>query len=155
VEEGARFRRGFHDNKSDGRAKRLLIVMQKKWLRLRIYSKGWRGVQSIGSTRSWHWILMYSSPTYWWNDEWNMSVLCDSKHQFSPVLLLVTTADSYHHHYTYTGHVERGRVCGNGLNVRGPFLANASFFGLTGVLYALLACTVRFLWTIVSFTCCN
>jgi hypothetical protein len=88
---------------------------------------------------------MYSSPTYWWNDEWKMSVL----------LLLVTTADSYHH-YTYTGHVERGRVCGNGLDVRGPFLANASFFfGLTGVLYTELASTVRFLWTIVSFTCCN
>jgi hypothetical protein len=27
--------------------------MQKKWLQLRIYSKGWRGIQSIGSTRSW------------------------------------------------------------------------------------------------------
>jgi hypothetical protein len=40
VGEGARFQRGFHDNKSDERAKRLLIVMQKKWLRLRIYSKG-------------------------------------------------------------------------------------------------------------------
>jgi hypothetical protein len=32
------FRRGFHDT-SDDRAKRLLIVMQKKWLWLRIYSK--------------------------------------------------------------------------------------------------------------------
>lgn len=62
------------------------------------------------------WILMYSSPTCWWNDEWKMSVLCDSKHKVSPVLLLVTTADSYHH-YTYTGHVERGWVCGNGLDV--------------------------------------
>jgi hypothetical protein len=49
VEEGARFRRGFHDNKSDERAKRLLIVMQKKWLRLRIYSIGvtWRPVDWI------------------------------------------------------------------------------------------------------------
>jgi hypothetical protein len=31
----------------------LLVIMQKKWLRLRIYSKRWRGIQSNGSTRSW------------------------------------------------------------------------------------------------------
>jgi hypothetical protein len=39
VEEGAQFWRGFHHNKRNERAKRLLIVVQKKWLWLRIYPK--------------------------------------------------------------------------------------------------------------------
>jgi hypothetical protein len=54
VEEGAPFWKGFHDNKSDERAKRLLIVMQKKWLQLRIYSKRcmtWHPVDWINQMR--------------------------------------------------------------------------------------------------------